>query len=128
MVATKTAAAPASPLRSDGRGRFAMARAEALIEQHIRTILATAPGERPMLPEFGNRAALLVFENLDAGMADLIAFYAREAIERWEPRVELVDVAVLPTPEGNAAEVVVTYRIADTGAIGQVRQLLGREV
>ena len=43
----------AFPLQVDRRGGIALARDEQDIDQAIQLILGTAPGERPMRPEFG---------------------------------------------------------------------------
>ena len=43
----------AFPLRTDATGSIALVSNEREIEESIRLILATAPGERPMRPEFG---------------------------------------------------------------------------
>ncbi|MDQ1374538.1 MAG: uncharacterized protein QOJ09_1876, partial [Actinomycetota bacterium] len=57
-------------------------------------ILATAPGERPMRPEFGCGAHDYVFAPADAATAGDIAYAVRVALERWEPRIGLNDVVV----------------------------------
>ena len=54
------------PLGVDHRGGIALARAEEDIEQAIGLILGTAPGERPMRPEFGCAVHDLVFDTIDA--------------------------------------------------------------
>ncbi len=45
----------AFPLRTDATGGIALVTREREIEQSILLILGTAPGERPMRPEFGCR-------------------------------------------------------------------------
>ncbi len=84
----------AFPLRTDATGGIALVAREREIEEAIRLILGTAPGERPMRPEFGCRIHDEVFAPVSAGSAGRIAQYVREALERWEPRVEVNDVAV----------------------------------
>ncbi|QJW34870.1 GPW/gp25 family protein [Cellulosimicrobium protaetiae] len=82
------------PLRTDRTGRVALVRRTQEIEESIRLILATAPGERPMRPEFGCTVHDYVFAPADAGTAGDIAYAVRVALDRWEPRVELHDVLV----------------------------------
>ena len=64
------------------------------IEESIRLILATAPGERPMRPEFGCAVHDYVFAPADASTAGDIAYAVRVALDRWEPRIDLGDVVV----------------------------------
>jgi phage baseplate assembly protein W len=62
--------------------------------ESIRLILATAPGERPMRPEFGCAIHDLVFAPADAATAGQIAYEVRVSLERWEPRIAVADVVV----------------------------------
>ncbi|GAB2484553.1 GPW/gp25 family protein [Jatrophihabitans fulvus] len=84
----------AFPMRTDATGRIALVSAEREIEESIRLILATAPGERPMRPEFGCAVHDYVFAPADAGTAGDIAYAVRVALERWEPRITLTGVTV----------------------------------
>ncbi|MFC7547753.1 GPW/gp25 family protein [Plantactinospora sp. GCM10030261] len=84
----------AFPLRTDATGSIALVRGEREIIESIRLILATAPGERPMRPEFGCAIHDLVFAPADAATAGRIAYEVRLSLERWEPRIELADVIV----------------------------------
>ncbi|MFD9890214.1 GPW/gp25 family protein [Amycolatopsis sp. NPDC059027] len=84
----------AFPLRADATGGIATVTGEQEIEESIRLILGTAPGERPMRPEFGCGVHEHVFAPSDGATAGRIAYEVRIALERWEPRIELDDVAV----------------------------------
>lgn len=65
-----------------------------LIRQSVTTILDTEPGERIMLPGFGCglRRYLMAPNNLTTRTA--MAADIRSALETWEPRIELTEVAV----------------------------------
>jgi phage baseplate assembly protein W len=82
------------PLRTDPTGRVALVTGRQEIEESIRLILMTAPGERPMRPEFGCAVHDYVFAPADASTAGDIAYAVRIALNRWEPRIEVEDVAV----------------------------------
>jgi phage baseplate assembly protein W len=88
----------AFPLRTDNRGGIALATGDRELEESMRLILATAPGERPMRPEFGCAVHDFVFAPADATTAGRIAYEVRAALERWEPRVEIVEVEVTVDP------------------------------
>ena len=77
----------AFPLQVDRRGGIALARDETDIEQAIELILATAPGERPMRPEFGCGVHDFVFDTIDAKTVGKMELAIRDALDRWEPRV-----------------------------------------
>jgi Bacteriophage baseplate protein W len=84
----------AFPLHTDATGSIALVGGEREVVESIRLILATAPGERPMRPEFGCAVHDLVFAPADAATAGQIAYEVRASLERWEPRITLTDVVV----------------------------------
>jgi phage baseplate assembly protein W len=77
------------PLAVDRRGAIALARDEQDIDQAIQLILGTAPGERPMRPEFGCGVHDFVFDSIDANTIGNMEEAIREALLRWEPRIEV---------------------------------------
>ena len=102
----------AFPLQVDRRGGIALARDETDIEQAIELILATAPGERPMRPEFGCAIWDQLFEPINANTLGLMAQAVRESISQWEPRVELEDVTTSADPDGQGkVNIDITYRV-----------------
>ncbi len=82
------------PVTADSTGGIALTSGPAELEQAMYLVLATAPGERPMRPEFGCRLQEFVFAPADAGTAGLIAAEVRSSLVRWEPRVVVEDVVV----------------------------------
>jgi phage baseplate assembly protein W len=82
------------PLDTDATGGVALVTREREIEQAIRLILGTACGERPMRPEFGCRIHDHVFGPASSATAGQIAYDVRQALERWEPRIEVNEVEV----------------------------------
>ena len=84
----------AFPLRTDATGGIALVSREREIEEAIRLVLGTAPGERPMRPEFGCRIHEHVFSPADGTTASAIAADVKAALRRWEPRVDVEDVVV----------------------------------
>jgi phage baseplate assembly protein W len=105
----------AFPLQVDPRGGIALATGTHDIEQAIRIILMTAPGERVMRPEFGCRIHELVFAPHDAATESLAAYYVQIALERWEPRIELREVDVVTDPARDGVLLVeIKYLVKDT--------------
>jgi phage baseplate assembly protein W len=82
------------PLRIDSTGAFALETDTRDIEQAIKLILFTSPGERPMRPNFGCRIHDRVFSLTNEATAAALANDVRAALEQWEPRIELTDVLV----------------------------------
>jgi phage baseplate assembly protein W len=103
------------PLQIDSRGGIALARGERDIEQAIRLILETAPGERVMRPEFGCHIHDLLFAPYDAVTEGLVIQYVEQALARWEPRITVLEVNVSPHPGHDGALLIeISYRVNDT--------------
>ena len=102
------------PLAVDAGGGIALARREQELEQAMRLILATYPGERPLRPEFGSRIRDYVFRSTTLDTAAELSHEVQRALTRWEPRVTVEFVNVLIDPEErNRFYIDINYRIKD---------------
>lgn len=108
----------AFPMSVDQRGAVTLVTGETDIAQAISIILATAPGERPMRPEFGCAVHDHVFDVLDASAFGAIESAVRQAIERWEPRASIVavDFDTSSRHEGRL-DIVLTYEIPEVPGV-----------
>ena len=86
----------AFPVGVDSTGRIALARGSRDIEQAMRLILMTYPGERPMRPRFGSRLRDFVFEGATWENAAAVAAEVRASLAQWEPRATVTDIVVTP--------------------------------
>ena len=86
----------AFPPQLTASGGIAMVRRERELEESMRIILLTYPGERPMRPEFGSRVRDFVFRSVDEEMTTALAFEVKRALQRWEPRVDVIKVIATP--------------------------------
>ena len=108
----------AFPLRADQRGTVALTHGVEDIEQAIGLILGTAPGERPMRPEFGCAVHDVVFDTIDAAIIGKVQIAVHDALERWEPRIEVIELEVEPA-DADAGKLLVeiTYRVRATSRL-----------
>ena len=84
---------------------------ESAIKRSIRNIVQTIPSERFFQPYFGSEVKSSLFEFVDFGTAALLEKQIELAIKNFEPRVENPVIEVSPTPDGNAFEIDIKYRI-----------------
>ena len=99
----------------DGEERIALSRYAQSVEESIRIILGTARGERVMRPDFGADLNRLSFSPNNTSTAGLAIFYVQEALTKWEPRIELLDVdAEQDGNDANTLLITVDYRIVST--------------
>jgi uncharacterized protein len=90
----------AFPVRVTPSGGIALVHGERELEEAMRLVLSTYPGERPMRPEFGSRLRDYVFERASPATAASLSAEVRSSLLRWEPRVDVIDVEVTPDPLG----------------------------
>jgi phage baseplate assembly protein W len=103
------------PMRVDHTGSIALTNGAADLDQSIRVILMTAPGERVMRPQFGCRIWELLFEPVTGNLLGLIAEAVRDAVAQWEPRVVLETVAPTVDPDDHGLiRIAMTYRVQST--------------
>ena len=88
----------AFPVSVDAHGRISLARQERDIEEAIRIILLTPKGQRVMRPEFGCQIHTLLFAANDATTAGLAAYYVEDALNMWEPRIQVLSVNARADP------------------------------
>jgi phage baseplate assembly protein W len=79
-----------SGLQLNVRGGIATVEGQDAIRQAIFLLLSTVPGERVMRPTYGCHLHRLVFAPNDDTTAGLAIHYVRSALDRWEPRIEVV--------------------------------------
>ena len=108
----------AFPLRVDRSGGMALSSGVEDVQEAIALILGTAPGERPMRPEFGCGIHNYIFESIDGYALGRIELEIREALDRWEPRVEVLDVDVDLSRAGDGVLLIdITYALLATNDV-----------
>ncbi|MFY1623023.1 GPW/gp25 family protein [Micromonospora sp. WMMD723] len=102
-------------------GGLAVTDGDETVRQALYLLLSTTPGERLMRPGYGSRLHRLVFAPNDDTTAGLAIHYVRQAIRRWEPRIEVIDVDAGPDP-GDPWRLVIRldYRVRASLSPGQL--------
>jgi phage baseplate assembly protein W len=103
------------PLTVRGNGAFALAGGADKLEQSMRLILSTYPGERPMRPAFGCRLRDFVFRPTTENVSADLSREVNSSLARWEPRVDVEQVLVYPDQsEDGLLYIDISYRIRAT--------------
>jgi phage baseplate assembly protein W len=103
------------PMQVDHTGSIRLTDGSADLDRSMAVVLATAPGERVMRPQFGCRIWDLLFEPVTANLLGLMAQAVRDALAQWEPRVTVEQVDPVPDVNDGALIVInVTYRVKAT--------------
>lgn len=104
--------APRPGLQISNRGRVETVDGHASVRQAILLLLSTRPGERVMRPDYGCHLSRLVFSPNDDTTAGLAMHYVRQALARWEPRIEILRLDAGRSPHDPARmDIVLEYRV-----------------
>jgi phage baseplate assembly protein W len=87
---------------------------EAAIKQAIVSLLLTDPGERLFQPELGSGLRSFLFEPLDSATAALINASVRDTLNRYEPRIDIIDITTTPNSDENGYEVSLSFEVVGT--------------
>ena len=82
------------------------------VKSSIDNILRTSKGERVMLPEFGSGLGNILFDTIDANIADSLADEIKEAINTWDPRVIVKSINIKPDVDQHYMGVFIEFQIA----------------
>ena len=108
------------PPRVGADGRVVWSEASDNIREGMRVVLATALGERIMLPQFGTDLRERLFEPNTVATRRLIQQRIESALQRWEPRVSVESIVVEQDPaDDTAAIATVEYRQKANQASGR---------
>ena len=88
------------------------------------TILTTGMMEKPFREDFGSDVAIRLFEVVGSRDIPAIQSQIRNAIDRNEPRIQLIDLAVYGDFLNNRLEVTISYMIKKTSQIDEITTML----
>ena len=98
------------PLQTNLQGGFKLSAEAQKVKESIWLILRTDLGERVYRPDFGCRLSELAFAPLNNDTLLRIRLYVLEALQTWEPRIEVDEVRADPDTAGRV-NIIVNYRL-----------------
>ena len=105
-------------------GDLSLLKDERAINNAVKNIIMTIPGEVVFNRDFGSKVSDYLFDLVDVGTAGLLKLEIERAINFNEPRVELQEVVVDANPEANNFTVTVRYKIIGYDEVFTVTHLL----
>ncbi len=104
-----------SGIRISSTGGIEMVGDNGAVRQSILLLLTTATGERVMRPDYGCDLQRLVFSPNDATTHGLAIHYVRKALDRWEPRIEILRLdATANEGDSGRMDILLEYRVKKT--------------
>lgn len=108
------------------RGEINITKGMSRLTESIEDILSTPIGTRFFAPQYGSNLFLLLYEQNDFVAKDMSIEYTKEALTKWEPRLELISVDA--SIEDYVMNITVKYAAKDTGTVGSYVYTLERKV
>ena len=105
---------------SPGQRKLGTVDGDASVRQAVLLLLSTRPGERVMRPDYGCALHHLAFASNDETTAALAIHYVRRALERWEPRVDVLELDATPDPDRGLLTIRLVYQVRITQQTDQV--------
>lgn len=110
------------PPRIGPDGRMVWSEGEANIREAIYVILMTQFNERINQADYGGNLPAFLFEPNTVTTRHQVQTRIEEALRRWEPRIAVQTVAVVPDPDDPLACIAtITYRLVVTQTVSQAR-------
>ena len=102
------------PFKRDRKRDFASGDGEVLLASKVEQVLATegvtnrSSGEMPWRTSFGTPLQLLRHQRNDVVLAELARVYVRDALRKWLPEAQVVNVGVVR--DGSTLTLMIRYR------------------
>jgi len=87
---------------------------EEAIKTSLRNLISTKNYERPFHPEIGCQIFSLLFENFSSVTSHVMRKTIQDVVNKFEPRVDILDVEVFETSDENSLNVTLTFKIINT--------------
>ena len=97
------------------------------VKRGIKNVLLTAPFERLFQPEFGSGIKNILFEPMTPLTEQRLSDACRDAIDAWEKRASVINIAVISEEEYNRYRVAIKFSINNSLITEQVDVFLNRE-
>lgn len=84
------------------------------IKANLVNYILTAKGERYFNPSFGSGLRNLIFENINRDNLTELEYLMRDALERYFPKLEIVNLNLIGAPDSNLVSFTMNFKIVDT--------------
>ena len=97
-------------------GSVVMSEAEEDIEESLRILLGTHPGERLMRPDFGCNISKYCFNDYSEATLTQITEEIKEAVQLFEPRIQIENIDIKAEAMDEVMEICIYYKIIATNS------------
>ena len=97
-----------------GDGFMMITSLKGMVEQNLKMVLLTVPGERIMEPKFGVGLKRYLFKNHMEGTGD-VRNKINEQVALYLPMISIDDIGVRSSPDANSMDIFIKYSIPELG-------------
>lgn len=105
------------PVKLNAKGGLSYSSGPERIQDAIWIVLSTSLGERLMRPDFGAGVNEYVFQSNSDLVRTQLQTAVNDALLKWEPRIELVNVIVQEGAQPSQVLISIDYRIRSTNEL-----------
>lgn len=105
------------PIKVNAKGQLSYSSGPERIQDAIWIILSTSLGERLMRPDFGAGVHDYVFQPNSDVIQTQLWTAVNDALLKWEPRIELLNVAVQVGDQPSEVLISIDYKIRSTNEL-----------
>ena len=92
----------------------------------VKNIILTNHYEKPFNPDYGSNVRKLLFENYDVATSGAIQNEIRQCLTNFEPRITVIDVIVIDSPDTNSFDVTIVFSLKNVSEPITINFLLQR--
>lgn len=96
------------------------------VKKSVVNLILTNFYERPFQPEIGCNVRGLLFEPADPVTISDLEDAAKQVLENFEPRVNVIEVSAIDDPDNNSYAMTIQFQILSTEQITEVTTVLER--
>lgn len=99
---------------------------EEAVKASLRNLISTRHYERPFHPEIGCQIYSLLFENYSPVTRQVMKKTIFDVIEKFEPRVQVLDVKIQDRPDNNSIDLDIIFKIINNDKPITLRSAISR--
>lgn len=99
---------------------------EEAVKASVRNLISTRHYERPFHPEIGCQIFSLLFENYTPITHQVMKKTIYDVIEKFEPRVQVLDVIIQDRPDNNSIDLDIIFKIINNDRPITLRTAISR--
>lgn len=99
---------------------------EEAVKASLKNLISTRHYERPFHPEIGCQIFSLLFENYSPVTRQVMKKTIFDVIEKFEPRVQVLDVKIQDRPDNNSIDLDIIFKIINNDKPITLRSAISR--